>query len=571
MSHPDLDCFAEHDDNQFTRGLPEPFAALGYLWVNAKKQPDFPYLIILSVISALASGPFVLSGYLGYAISQLEFTLDSNGFTAITGFVIGLIGLGLLASFQTGKMAARVNSQLLLDVQLQGWEGIFHIGDQQIAAKQSSDLLSHLTDTVETLQKHQLYVLQNFVTAIVVVSLTVIVLCVYHISFFLLVTVFIILTCSVPIFIAKKSGQYLVREPSKFATLNRFLSSVLGQQMTFRFSKRNGLKNQFVMHLFHMASNQFGKWLYWNLSFNAKVSINLLSQAAIIGLGGWLYFAQTISLADLVVVYILTSMIMPRLDELYKIYNYAQSLGVCYSTLTSLPTRNSSVKQIAVPDGFSPITDISFKQIYFSYSETPNIVFKNLSLRFNTGMQYLILGASGSGKTTLIDLLLGILSPVRGQVLINGKPLLPDDLPAYWQRISIHDQSNLLLEQCSVLENITLFEKHYSQNRLDLACDLLQFTDCLHKPITALSGGEKQRLCFIRCFIRRADLYLFDEANSALDEQLKINQLILLKTLSDAVVIFVSHDSAIKDAFDHVIDLSGLAQNGLLQKAALCQ
>ncbi|WDE04635.1 ABC transporter ATP-binding protein [Thalassomonas viridans] len=554
---PELSC----DHVQENHIKPRFYHSWGVFFVfkELTREPGLSWLMVLSALSALLSGPFILSAYLEFAVNKVIYSQDLSLFLHVTFLVFILILFGGLTEFYGNKIAARANSRICHQLVLRNWQRLMYTPAAVFSGLKKSELTSVLTDTLETLQKHQLFVLQNSLRSLFVMVFTVGILLSYHVLFLLLVVFFMLLTCLLPIYIAKGADPYIEQEPGRLADVNGFLSSALAAQTLLKTRDLTGIVNKFKQLLLALATTQAGKWLIWNFSFNVKVTLNLLSHISILWLGGELFFRGVIALGDLVVVYVLSSMVVPRLDSIYKIYNYSQSLAVCYRKLEQLtPEKSPLLSSGKVSAPAEKITSLRLEQVGFSYlqagsSGASKPVFSGLDLDFSPGNSYLITGASGSGKSTLIDLLSAVLTPDSGRLMVNGKPLLPEDKGALWQRLSLHDQSNLALKQGRVLDNINLFGREVNQERFQLACRLLNFTDCLHKPVTELSGGELQRLCFIRCYVRDADLYIFDEPTASLDAGMEQQVVELLAYLDNVIVVVISHNKEIKTAFDYIL------------------
>lgn len=534
------------------------YQTLGFfsVWHEVSKQKGISTLIVLSAISALLSGPFVLSAYLGFAINNIIYTKNMDLLFSLSVVVFVLIFLGGIAEFYTNKIAAQTNSRICHQLVSRSWYQLITMPSITFGQLKQSELTSVLMDTMETLQKHQLFVIQNTLRSLFVVAFTVVILSYYHITFLFLVSFFVVITCAVPIYVAKGAQTYIQQEPSRLAAVNGFVSSVLGLQLFLRFSNLTGLTNKFKQLLLDLSITQAGKWLIWNFSFNLKVTLNLLSHVCMLWLGGLLFLRSSIDLTELVVVYVLTSMVIPRLDNIYKIYNYSQSLTVCYEKLK--PFSNDDVPVPAQKKqkiDYRNIQSLRLNQVSFRYPLANELAISDLDLTFEQGKSYQISGDSGVGKSTLIDLLSGIIHPTSGYFEVNGNPLSLDCVKSFWQRIVVHEQANIVLKQHSVMDNIILFGDELNKQRFEKACDLLHFTHCINKAVSELSGGELQRLCFIRNYARNADVYIFDEPTAALDGGFEQQVFTLLGELKHSIVIVVSHNQNIRHYFDFTVHL----------------
>lgn len=186
------------------------------------------------------------------------------------------------------------------------------------------------------------------------------------------------------------------------------------------------------------------------------------------------------------------------------------------------------------------------------------------------GQRVAVLGASGSGKTTLLDLVAGILAPAAGAVTVAGQDLsrLPDGARRHFRitRIGLIFQAFELLEYLTVRDNIllpyrissTLRQDADAETRLDrLALDT-GITDWLYRHPGELSQGERQRAAICRALITSPALILADEPTGNLDPENKqrVLQLLLEQVAGHgATLVMVTHDHALLDPFDQVLDM----------------
>ncbi|MGE4293395.1 MAG: ATP-binding cassette domain-containing protein [Desulfovibrio sp.] len=154
-------------------------------------------------------------------------------------------------------------------------------------------------------------------------------------------------------------------------------------------------------------------------------------------------------------------------------------------------------------------------------------VFKNVSARVDAGEFLVLEGPSGAGKSTLLRLLCRLEEPDFGTIFLHGEPLSSLDPVRLRRRVCYIQQTPTVVEG-SVRANLLLpfsFKVNHdlprppdSDLRARLAEFLLDEVD-LEQPASALSVGQKQRLCLIRALLLSPEAMLFDEPTSALDKQ----------------------------------------------------
>lgn len=176
------------------------------------------------------------------------------------------------------------------------------------------------------------------------------------------------------------------------------------------------------------------------------------------------------------------------------------------------------------------------ENIGFAYNS--QAVVSNFSTTIQRGDKVAIIGPNGSGKTTLLRILMGELAPQQGS-LRTGTNL----------EIAYFDQLRAQLdENKSVLDNVgqgrdTITINGRNRNLVGYLEDFLFTPERVHAPITALSGGERNRLLLARLFARPANLLVLDEPTNDLDiETLELLEDLLLDY--NGTLLLVSHDRA---------------------------
>lgn len=171
----------------------------------------------------------------------------------------------------------------------------------------------------------------------------------------------------------------------------------------------------------------------------------------------------------------------------------------------------------------SPTDLIVIQDVSFSYSNTREAVFENLSFKISKGEVVALTGGSGSGKTTLVNLLAGVLEPTAGLIRIHPDLRKKSSIGYMPQEIRLHPGT--------VAENIAIGVDSEAIN-LDRVMDLIDFVGLrdtvnglplgIHEVLDyegeGLSGGQKQRLALARSLYDMPSLLIVDEPTSSLDE-----------------------------------------------------
>lgn len=177
-----------------------------------------------------------------------------------------------------------------------------------------------------------------------------------------------------------------------------------------------------------------------------------------------------------------------------------------------------------------------------------NRVLEDVNLCVTRGERMVLVGPNGAGKSTLMRLLSGVEKPSAGERILGHNVEM-----AYFAQ----DQAHVLNENNTVLEEITSHAPVDMVPRLrDVLGSFLFSGDDVHKPVSVLSGGERNRLALAILLLRPANLLLLDEPTNHLDLQSKD---VLLEALSGytGTLVFVSHDRYFVDQLaTRVVDVS---------------
>ncbi|MFI3323215.1 MAG: ATP-binding cassette domain-containing protein [Rikenellaceae bacterium] len=181
----------------------------------------------------------------------------------------------------------------------------------------------------------------------------------------------------------------------------------------------------------------------------------------------------------------------------------------------------------------------------------------NVSLAIPRGSVYGLLGPNGAGKSTLIKIINRITAPDTGRVLLNGRPLAPEDV----YRIGYLPEERGLYKKMRVGEQAIFFARLKGLSRLEATERLKVWFEKFgieswwNKRVDELSKGMAQKVQFIITILHEPELLIFDEPFSGFDP-INANLLkdeILGLRYRGATVIFSTHNmSSVEEICDHI-------------------
>lgn len=173
-----------------------------------------------------------------------------------------------------------------------------------------------------------------------------------------------------------------------------------------------------------------------------------------------------------------------------------------------------------------------------------------------------ILGQNGAGKSTMLRVLAGTILPDAGQILFDGEILEPKSRRA--RTALLFGGKTGLYDELSALDNILYFAKlrgvqaeKARQDALALG-EQFEMNDLLHKKVSALSTGMKQKVAIVRALIHDPDIIMLDEPESGLDfaASALLNDFLIDYAKSGKTVLVSSHSAGdILDLCEDVVVL----------------
>ena len=227
-------------------------------------------------------------------------------------------------------------------------------------------------------------------------------------------------------------------------------------------------------------------------------------------------------------------------------------------------------------DSKNPINgDIEFKDVSLVYDDTKIKALNKINFKISAGKQIGIFGKTGSGKTSIVNLICRLYDVTDGQIKINDLDIKLNNLNTLRLSIGYIPQDGYLFSG-TIRENIGFANDIFDDRDIEIAAEKAEILDEINsfpdkfdtiigERGIQLSGGQRQRLAIARVFLKKPEIYIFDDCLSAIDAN-KEQEILenLRKEVKDKTTIIISHRVSTLEKSDNiiVIDQGSIIENG---------
>ena len=505
--------------------------SLGKLFNYIKKYlPLIIPALILAVISSIFSiiGPDKLSDITDTITKGLTTGIDLDKIKDIGIFLAIIYGLGAIFSYIQGFIMAIVTNRCANSLRNEISEKINKLPLKYFDKNSYGDVLSRVTNDVDTIAQTLNQSLGNLVSSITLFLGALIMMFVTDVTMAFTAIGASIIGFIIMGIILKNSQKYFNEQQKQLGELNGHIEEVYGGH--------NIVKVYNAMDLEEKKFDEINEKLYKSNRKSQFLSglmppimsfIGNFGYVAVCVVGALLVIDNKISFGVIVAFMIYIRLFTNPLTQIAQAMTSLQSTSAAsYRVFTFLEEEEmSEEKDMKVLKKEDAKGNIEFKNIEFGYDEDKTII-KNFSLKAKAGNKIAIVGPTGAGKTTMVNLLMKFYDIKKGDILIDGISI--HDLT----RKNVHDLFTMVLQDTwvfngTITENIKYNNKNIKDEKVKEVCKVVGLNhyikslskgyDTVLNEVESLSGGQKQLLTIARAMLEDKPFLILDEATSSVD------------------------------------------------------
>lgn len=493
-------------------------------------------------------------------------TPSVEGLVPIIGWMLGLVLFTAVAHWVQSWSSHDLAFALIEKLQVGIFDGLERAAPGKLLGQRIGDLASIATHDAELMERFYAHMLADYVGAVVVPLAAVAVLYGIHPQLALVVTPFLLLLASVPLWLSRLAARQGKQVMDQLGQLNAdTVEFIAGQRELAVFGQGENVVQRLVQQTEKLTEAQCR---YGSRSGLEQAAIDLLSAltlvVTVLSASHLLAQGQLAPVMLPVVLVLGVGALLPIVDvtQTASLWGELRAGAARILTIMQQSAQVRDEGKAAAPAEHS----LRVEQVSFSYDNRQEAVLDKLSFEVKSGEIVALSGASGAGKSTLTHLLLRFWEPDSGAIYIGESDIRTLPLATLRKLISWVPQ-DVTLFAGTIEENIRLGCPQASQAQLVAAAKLAQadgFIRALPQGYESqcgeagntLSGGQRQRIAIARALLTEAPILILDEASSSLDNP---NELAFHRALEglrhQRTVLLIAHRPATLRRADRVVKM----------------
>ncbi|MGZ0041232.1 ABC transporter ATP-binding protein [Paenibacillus ottowii] len=523
-------------------------------------------MIIFSMVLALAGsvfnviGPDKLSDIANLIQEGIVTGIDINAIEKIVLVLVVLYGLGLIFNYFQGFITVTVSQRLTKKMRTELSQKINHMPLKYFDATSYGNVLSRVTNDVDTIGQTLNNSLGTLVSALATFVGALIMM--LYTNWIMTITGIIatLIGFSLMTVIMKHSQKYFVAQQAELGQINGHIEETYaGHNVVKVYNGERAAKEVFHDINGRLYTNAWKSQFMSGLMMPVMMFIGNFGYVAVCIVGALLVNQHVITIGTIVAFMVYIRLFTQPLSQLAQAATNLQSAAAAservFEFLGEEELADESDKTVRLDNAKG---DVVFEHVRFGYNED-HMIIKDFSMKAKAGQKIAIVGPTGAGKTTLVNLLMRFYELNGGGIYIDGTPI------SQLTRENVHKLFCMVLQDTwlfegTIRENIVFSQEHVTDEQIEAACravglhsflkTLPQGYDTVLDDKANLSAGQKQLITIARAMIKDAPMLILDEATSSVDTrtELLIQQAMDRLTVGKTSFVIAHRLSTIKNA-----------------------
>lgn len=519
---------------------------------------DYKLKVIVTIICGILSTIFSVIGPLliGLATTAIFDGINSGNMNLeyIINLLIIVVILYIISgvfSYLQSYFLIEISTDISYSLRKELIEKITHLSMRNLDLNRRGDILSIITNDVDSLQNGLNQTFNQLLTAIItIIGITIMML---SINLWMTVATIILIPIAFLIitYVTKFSQNYYLRQLKYRGNLNgQIEESFTGHEIIRSFNQEEESMEIFEKDNENWYEQEWKSKFYSSLSAPLMNFISNFAYVIIAVLGAVLVLQKAIAVGDILAFIQYSKNFTHPIQQITNVMNMVQTAMAAseriFEFLEISKEENPSRKQISEMN-----EGISFENVSFSYNEDEKII-KNLSFTAKKGEKIAIVGETGAGKTTIVKLLMRFYDVDSGEIKIDGVNINEYDKNSLRSLVGMVLQDTWLFND-TILNNIRYGKLDAREEEIINASKeahadnfIRQIPDgynsYLNEDTDNISHGQKQLLTIARTILSNKQILALDEATSSVDTRTeKIIQEAMDKLMENRTSFIIAH------------------------------
>lgn len=513
------------------------------------------FVTVLSLIAPSLQGSAIDT----VTLSESGVSVDFDKFTKLLVLLAVTYVLSSVFTLSQGILSAKLSQTTVKNMREDLFAKIVRLPIKYMDTHQHGDLMSRMTNDVETISNTVSQSIASLVSGVLTVSGTFVIMLVKSPLLTLISMLTIGLTILATTFMSKYMRKFFTRQQVLLGQLNgQAEETITGYKTISAFSRETKEKEKF-----NDISNELKK-----CGIKAQIlggcmgpimnSIGNIGFLIIAGFGGWFALNGMISVGTIQAFIIYSKQFTRPINEIA--HQYAQIQTAVAGAERVFEVMDA---ELETDSGKTELEDIKgnilFDNIVFSYKEGEPVL-KSFNLDVKAGQQIALVGATGSGKTTVVNLLTRFYDVDSGSISIDGVDIRDMPKDNLRENIAIVLQDTVLFSD-TIESNIKYGKLDADRKSVENAAQTANadmfierlpqgYDTMLSESGSNLSQGERQLLSIARAVLKDPKILILDEATSSVDTRTELHiQQAMVALMKNRTSIIIAHRlSTIRDA-----------------------